>query len=592
MQNAGHRQALPGSRRIRTGPRTQLACINCKERKLKCDSQVPSCVNCQRFDITCLVEDPATRRHQPRNYVETLEAKVAFLEDLLRKARQQNTTPPVAASRTEDTPSGSSPEVSETKDDDDDDDASALSSKVALLGMTADGEARHYLGPSSIFSFSHVIHASLRQPFPGNHLESLNDYQDDTAAAPSPCFLPDYELGISLSNAYFENIHPHYPFLHEPTFRRWEDTLVRPSNTIGELDFDPAPLFFVNMVLKPSTPTPDVMAKHSRFTLSEPCWYPTQDHCRRKLSGIALRQCIELGYHRSVNPFGSKTGTLRLEMRKRAFWCTFGIDCYAATILGRPLGIPLQEVDAEFPLDIDDSNITETDILVEPRSPNSAFSTTMSTALHVFRLRKIWARLHASLYSDKYNMDNTTHDDRIPLFRAEIDAWLASTPPLPPRTGAALSILATQDWYDLSHSETIIMLYRGRLIDHLGGASDDLFLQCARAAESICLKNRRLYVAKPVNCTWGTLHVIFSAGLTYLHCLWTSAAVRHRTSLNEMSSTLTSCTMVLAVIAERFKGAAPYRDIFEALCTRTKEMMVDGGGEQLGSLSGWLKSQM
>ncbi|KAG5809298.1 hypothetical protein H9Q74_005673 [Fusarium xylarioides] len=581
MQNAGHRQALPGSRRIRTGPRTQLACINCKERKLKCDSQIPTCVNCQRFDITCLVEDPATRRHQPRNYVETLEAKVAFLEDLLRKARQGNTAPPVAASGTEDTPSGSSPEVSETKDDDDDE-ASALSSKVALLGMTADGEARHYLGPSSIFSFSHVIHASLRQPFSGNHLESLNDYQDDPAAPPSPCFLPDYELGISLSNAYFENIHPHYPFLHEPTFRRWEDALVRPSNTIEELDFDSAPLFFVNMVPMPSTPTPDVMAKRSRFTLSEPCWYLTQDHCRRKLSGIALRQCIELGYHRSVNPFGSKTGTLQLEMRKRAFWCTFGIDCYAATILGRPLGIPLQEVDAEFPLDIDDSNIAETDILVEPRSPNSAFSTTMSTALHVFRLRKIWARLHASLYSDMYNMDNTTHDDRIPLFRAEIDTWLASTPPIPPRTGAALSILATQDWYDLSHSETIIMLYRGRLIDHLGGASDDVFLQCARAAESICLKNRRLYVAKPVNCTWGTLHVIFSAGLTYLHCLWTSAAVRHRTSLNEMSSTLTSCMMVLAVIAERFKGAAPYRDIFEALCTRTKKMMVDGGGEQSG----------
>ncbi|KAK2699255.1 hypothetical protein QWA68_001961 [Fusarium oxysporum] len=607
MQNAGHRQALPGSRRIRTGPRTQLACINCKERKLKCDSQVPSCVNCQRFDITCLVEDPATRRHQPRNYVETLEAKVAFLEDLLRKARQENTTPPVAASRTEDTPSGSSPEVSETKDDDDDDDASALSSKVALLGMTADGEARHYLGPSSIFSFSHVIHASLRQPFPGNHLESLNDYQDDTAVAPSPCFLPDYELGISLSNAYFENIHPHYPFLHEPTFRRWEDALVRPSNTIGELDFDPAPLFFVNMVyavgallVSNSGSLPQQLYASAQFYIGDIlsrnnleaiqailCYSMYSLRSSRgpsiwKLSGIALRQCIELGYHRSVNPFGSKTGTLRLEMRRRAFWCTFGIDCYAATILGRPLGIPLQEVDAEFPLDIDDSNITETDILVEPRSPNSAFSTTMSTALHVFRLRKIWARLHASLYSDMYNMDNTTHDDRIPLFRAEIDAWLASTPPIPPRTGAALSILATQDWYDLSHSETIIMLYRGRLINHLGGANDDVFLQCARAAESICLKNRRLYVAKPVNCTWGTLHVIFSAGLTYLHCLWTSAAVRHRTSLNDMSSTLTSCTMVLAVIAERFKGAAPYRDIFEALCTRTKEMMVDGGGEQLG----------
>lgn len=147
--------------------------------------------------------------------------------------------------------------------------------------MTADGEARHYLGPSSVFSFSHVIHASLRQPFPGSHLESLDDHQDDAAAAPSPCFLPDYELGISLSNAYFENIHPHYPFLHEPTFRRWEDALVRPSNTIGELDFDPVPLFFVNMVPTPSTRPPDVMTERSRFMLLGPCCCQTQDHCRR-----------------------------------------------------------------------------------------------------------------------------------------------------------------------------------------------------------------------------------------------------------------------------------------------------------------------
>ncbi|KAI8713851.1 hypothetical protein NCS52_01230900 [Fusarium sp. LHS14.1] len=607
MQNLGHRQALPGSRRIRTGPRAQLACINCKERKLKCDNQVPSCVNCQRYNIACLVEDPATRRQQPRNYVETLEAKVAVLEDLLRRTRQGNTTPPVAATRTEDTASGHSPTVS-TKDDDDDV-VSELSSKVALLGMTADGEARHYLGPSSVFSFSHVIHASLRQPFPGNHLESLDDDQDDSAAAPSPCFLPDYELGISLSNAYFENIHPHYPFLHEPTFRRWEDALVRPSNTVGELDFDPVPLFFVNMVyavgallLSNSGSLPQQLYVSAQFYIGDIlsrnnleaiqailCYSMYSLRSSRgpsiwKLSGIALRQCIELGYHRNVNHSGPNTTPLRLEMRKRAFWVTFGIECYAATILGRPLGIHLQEVDAEFPLDIDDSNITETDILGEPRSPDSDSSTSMSTALHVIRLRHIWARLHASLYSDVNNMDNTTHDDRVPLFRAEIDAWIASTPPIPPRTGAALSILATQDWYDLSYSETIIMLYRGRLIHHPGGggANDDIFLQCARAAESICLKNRRLYIAKPVNCTWGTLHVIFSAGLTYLHCLWTSAAVRHQTSLDEMNSTPTSCTMLLTVIADRFKSAASYRDVFEALCSRTKKMMVDGGGEQSG----------
>lgn len=113
------------------------------------------------------------------------------------------------------------------------------------------------------------------------------------------------------------------------------------------------------------------------------------------------------------------------------------------------------------------------------------------------------------------------------------------------------------------------MLYRGQMIDHSEGANDDVFLQCACAAERICLMNRRLYIGKPVNCTWGTLHVIFSAGLTYLHCLWASAAVRHKTSLYDVGNTLTSCTMLLTVIAERSKSAVPYRDIFEALHSRT-----------------------
>lgn len=68
----------------------------------------------------------------------------------------------------------------------------------------------------------------------------------------------------------------------------------------------------------------------------------------RKLTGLALRQCIELGYHRSATRFAIlKSNPLRLEMRKRAFWCAYGIDCQVAITLGRPLGIPDQEVDAE-----------------------------------------------------------------------------------------------------------------------------------------------------------------------------------------------------------------------------------------------------
>lgn len=67
----------------------------------------------------------------------------------------------------------------------------------------------------------------------------------------------------------------------------------------------------------------------------------------RKLSGLALRQCIELGYHRSTRRFGSGGGSLQLEMRKRVFWCAHGIDCMTALTLGRPLGLSIHDVDAE-----------------------------------------------------------------------------------------------------------------------------------------------------------------------------------------------------------------------------------------------------
>ncbi|KAL2678325.1 hypothetical protein Neosp_009070 [[Neocosmospora] mangrovei] len=131
------------------------------------------------------------------------------------------------------------------------------------------------------------------------------------------------------------------------------------------------------------------------------------------------------------------------------------------------------------------------------------------------------------------------------MFRAQIDDWLGSVPPIPTRTGPALSIFATQDWYDLNYNETIVMLYRCQITGKEGDMNGEVILECAKAAASICLGYRRQYIGRAVNYTWSTLHVIFSAGLTYLHCLWASAQLRQETSITEMSAILTSCTMLL-----------------------------------------------
>jgi hypothetical protein len=60
--------------------------------------------------------------------------------------------------------------------------------------------------------------------------------------------LPEYDVAVALSDAYFKYIHPQYPFLHEPTFRAWETTLYYPPQDLTSDSLTSAALFFLNMV--------------------------------------------------------------------------------------------------------------------------------------------------------------------------------------------------------------------------------------------------------------------------------------------------------------------------------------------------------
>jgi hypothetical protein len=62
---------------------------------------------------------------------------------------------------------------------------------------------------------------------------------------------------------------------------------------------------------------------------------------------MAIRHCIELGYHRSAERYRRHVDPLTKEMSKRCFWVAYDIDRVAAFILGRPVGIPDELIDAE-----------------------------------------------------------------------------------------------------------------------------------------------------------------------------------------------------------------------------------------------------
>ncbi|KAK4949750.1 hypothetical protein LTR10_011592 [Elasticomyces elasticus] len=538
------------------------------------------------FVDACLVEDPTTKRHQPRNYLEILEERVAYLEgilahqnqadsilgslqqDALHQEESQPRTPTIARSSTYEHRSPSTlADAYERRDE-----VGDLAAKVGMLSLAAGAEP-HYLGSSSTFAFSRVINSALLQAIPRRTLETHRAHHDKRQL-PAPCLLPDYESCVKLSDAYFREIHSQYPFLHEPTFRLWEAKLM-PSEMTNMSQFELPALFFMYMV-------PDRYSRQgiqrliipARCMLLVLCSYRALDMIQRRLSGLALRQCIEFGYHRHVNVMGmaSTSTPLRTELRKRAFWCAWTVDTMAATILGRPLALQYQEVDCEvllpshkidpiadgfkYPMDIDDMCISDYGILGPTRSPHEPPTNIRQS-----------------------NPSHPTYQTRVDELRKELEDWRASIPLAVPHQGEMLSMFSSDEWFEFSYSDTILHLYRGQLTDSKGTSTERTFLECMQAAENICHGYRRQLLGKSTTYTWGALHTVFMAGLTYLHCLWSSAAVRERVRQDVVSSTCTDCTIVLVLIAQWNDAAAPYRDIFEALATRTMTMLVDKGGD-------------
>lgn len=199
----------------------------------------------------------------------------------------------------------------------------------------------------------------------------------------------------------------------------------------------------------------------------------------------------------------------------------------------------------------------------------------MSNAVHVIRLRQLWARIQIWVYSSSssfYGIDSQTRRMEIQAIRSDLDQWRHTAPTLPNRPGKDLTVFATNAWYELNYNHTILYLYRKALASS-EPTPDEIFLDCLQASRTVCQLYRSKYIGTTVKYTWSSLHCIFLAGMTYLHCLWASPEAWKTESMSAINKTCLDCTMVLVVIAQGWQTAAAYRDLFEVLAARTTAMI-------------------
>src|SRR6187402_1407434 len=84
--------------------------------------------------------------------------------------------------------------------------------------------------------------------------------------------------------------------------------------------------------------------------------------------GIALRSALRMGLHRSL---AGNFNPIERETRRRVFWVIRKMDTYVSALLGFPQMLSYDDIDQEFPIEVDDEYITKEGVFEMPPGKTS-----------------------------------------------------------------------------------------------------------------------------------------------------------------------------------------------------------------------------
>lgn len=138
--------------------------------------------------------------------------------------------------------------------------------------------------------------------------------------------------------------------------------------------------------------------------------------------GIALRAALKEGLHRRSSIVGPTP--IQDETKKRLFWSVYKLDLYMNCILGFPSGIDESDIDQEFPLDVDDENISTIGIKFQDwRTISSCGMNNKHTKLIL-----IMSRIYKLMYSLRRKPLEEDSRTQIVSLNDQLDNWYAQLP--------------------------------------------------------------------------------------------------------------------------------------------------------------------
>jgi len=136
---------------------------------------------------------------------------------------------------------------------------------------------------------------------------------------------------------------------------------------------------------------------------------------------LAVDICHQLDLHQNQGDYSSNP--LEGETRKKVFWCQYALDRFSSALTGMPVLLREDDIQIEYPVDVDDENVTETGFL--PTLPGE--STRVSSALALFSASRILNKVLEDLFPSKSTYD--VYFSKMHSVAGQLDDWLSTLPP-------------------------------------------------------------------------------------------------------------------------------------------------------------------
>ncbi|KAF2150952.1 hypothetical protein K461DRAFT_228550 [Myriangium duriaei CBS 260.36] len=205
--------------------------------------------------------------------------------------------------------------------------------------------------------------------------------------------------------------------------------------------------------------------------------------------GVAMRAALRMGLHRSLP--SKRFNPVEAELRKRVFWTLRKLDVYTGAILGLPSNLSDDEIDQDYPAEVEDDYITEQGIIAMPSGTVS-----MMTAFNLHtRLVTILTKIVKTVYpirlqNGSVNKSYTVPFSKIRDIEQDLETWKASLPPAFDPSNVDPKMLRAQQSLRVTYAFNQVLLYRPFLhfveADKGSKQTDQRAYACAASYIHVC----------------------------------------------------------------------------------------------------------